>query len=388
MKNKKTNMQPGKKPLSKSKKIIFGVVIILGILAIVELFSALYYYWRIPKIQRESVERALGLLADKRGYVHRFISHPYFTYLNNPEFIEDDGYRPNNSRGFRMPEWGEKKEGSIRIIVLGGSTTYGYYNKYGKDVWPAMLGVKLNEKLPVEVEVLNLGVNGYTINEIMGVLSMIVPSLSPDIILFHIGVNEAFAASYPDEGGPDLSNFRFAFKFEDLSGINKTLMRKSYFFRIIGMGLLKNKKELTGILVSFVQYSHPDEQTLKENFQKLTGKYFRQHLSTIIALSRNIKALPVIIPNPLQPKWEKALNIPLYYQYTNKVYKKFYRIMKEVVSKKKVNFIDLYTRMYNNSLFLDGVHVNEKGMMMKAELIKDGIVKILKDQNQLFKNQK
>ena len=35
--------------------------------------------------------------------VVRYISHPYFNYVCNPEYRFSSGYKPHNSKGFRQP---------------------------------------------------------------------------------------------------------------------------------------------------------------------------------------------------------------------------------------------------------------------------------------------
>ncbi|HLP44603.1 MAG TPA: hypothetical protein VK469_01575, partial [Candidatus Kapabacteria bacterium] len=120
-------------PLSLKKKILFSVVLFLGFIIVLELVGSLYYHFGFTGEKRVLLETIIGL-KQSQAPVPRYIPHPYFNYTCNPAFRDFDGTQPYNSRGFRRPEWTPKKKGTLRIVALGGSTTYGMYSKDGKDV--------------------------------------------------------------------------------------------------------------------------------------------------------------------------------------------------------------------------------------------------------------
>jgi len=90
-----------------------------------------------------------------------------------------------NSLGFRGAEIDlEKKEGQIRIVCLGASETFGYYESYGKE-WPSQLGEMLRDKFP-KVEVSNVSVAGQHLRKRREYVEQYVLPLKPDImIIFH-----------------------------------------------------------------------------------------------------------------------------------------------------------------------------------------------------------
>jgi len=65
----------------------------------------------------------------------RYIPHHYLNYRLNPE------YEGHNSLGFRGEEIGEKL--GLRIVTLGGSTTYATGVKDYRDSYSYLLGKKL-----------------------------------------------------------------------------------------------------------------------------------------------------------------------------------------------------------------------------------------------------
>lgn len=87
-----------------------------------------------------------------------------------------------NSSGFRDREFPpEKSPGTLRILALGDSATFGA--KLPVEVlWPAELE-RLLFKSGLEVEVFNLGVVGYDVLEEVALLEKYGPALDPDLIL-------------------------------------------------------------------------------------------------------------------------------------------------------------------------------------------------------------
>jgi len=87
-----------------------------------------------------------------------------------------------NALGFRGKEihW-EKKEGNIRIVCLGGSETFGYYESKDKE-WPSQLGEMLRDQFP-KVEVINASVAGLNFKKKMDYVKKYVLPLKPDIAI-------------------------------------------------------------------------------------------------------------------------------------------------------------------------------------------------------------
>jgi lysophospholipase L1-like esterase len=78
----------------------------------------------------------------------------------------------------------EKKEGQIRIVCLGGSETFGYYESKDKE-WPSQLGKMLQDKFS-RAEVINASVVGLQIRHRKEYVKKYILPLKPDIlILYH-----------------------------------------------------------------------------------------------------------------------------------------------------------------------------------------------------------
>ncbi|MCU0285828.1 MAG: SGNH/GDSL hydrolase family protein, partial [Acidobacteria bacterium] len=323
-------------PISLKKKVLFSIVLFLGFIGILELTGGLYYHFKFTNENRELVENVIGL-KHSQVPVPRYVPHPYFNYTCNPAFREPDGTQPYNSRGFRAPEWQPKKKGTLRIAALGGSTTYGMYSKDGHDVWPILLEKKLQEQWGPKIEVLNLGIPGYTTHEIIGAAAMLVPILTPDIVLIHVGANDAFAACYPDEGGPDNTRFRFSFSYRPIPPLLMFLMRNSRLVRVLAFRyIVSTKGYLPGDMIASMQYPHPPDKEIVKNAAGASGIYFRQNISSLITLIKNTGAVPVLLTHPLNPTWEYPKNI--FYQHMVEAHRRNNRIIIEVAQHYQVPF--------------------------------------------------
>ena len=356
------------KGLSFKKRILFSISMAVGVIALLEITGALYYHLGFTKEKRELLETVIGLKNPGHRPVPRYISHPYFNYIGNPAYQFPDGTRPHNDRGFRNPQWTAKAPGNLRIVALGGSTTYGMHSRDGSDVWPALLEHKLQSRPGRAIDVVNLGMPAYTTHEILGVTAMLVPTLSPDIVLIHVGANDAFAAWYPDEGGPDNTGFRFSWQYKPLPGIMVFFMRISRLARVMGYrAAVSTKGYLPGDMIASMQYRYPAEPEAVENAAGAEGKYFRRNLSSLIALVRDMGAVPVLLTHPLSPKWEYPSK--KFYQCLSDAHKRNNQIIREMAELRQVPLVDLYAHTRDIKYFVDAIHESPEGMELKAQLI-------------------
>jgi lysophospholipase L1-like esterase len=117
-------------------------------------------------------------------------------FAPNQDFV--DLFRPSlphrihiNSLGFRGREFAaEKPPGTYRILCLGDSYTFGDYVN-DDETFPADLERKLREmKAGRPIDVVNAGVNGYTITDEAGLAEEKGFSLGPDAIVVAFVLND------------------------------------------------------------------------------------------------------------------------------------------------------------------------------------------------------
>jgi len=94
-----------------------------------------------------------------------------------------------NNEGFRGPDFQrEKPDDTYRIIMVGGSTTYGFGSASDEDTIPALL----QEKFGKRVEVINAGINGYNSNDESLLVKNKLTYYDPDLVIIYDGSNDIF----------------------------------------------------------------------------------------------------------------------------------------------------------------------------------------------------
>jgi hypothetical protein len=113
------------------------------------------------------------LLPTFDGRQGRYVSHPYSAYAYRSPLSTQDyasstrSVEANfiNSEGFRnKEEFSRDHPGTLRILCLGSSTTYGVRNGYTKS-YPFFLQQILSAKVSQKVEVINAGLISATTAE-------------------------------------------------------------------------------------------------------------------------------------------------------------------------------------------------------------------------------
>jgi lysophospholipase L1-like esterase len=138
-----------------------------------------------------------------RLYVHFRYGRPDKTYglwIADPELgatHRPHGYNTHtslNAYGLRNQEevFDPKPPGSLRILCLGGSTTYGY-NLADGETYTERLEARLRRRPGWErSQVLNAGRITYSAAQNLILARRLVPALKPDYVLLYEGVNELF----------------------------------------------------------------------------------------------------------------------------------------------------------------------------------------------------
>jgi len=214
--------------LSWKKKIIFSIITLSISLIVLELCCRVFFAFYVgPSVllygtpfQRQEIKGSssvsghekmatakaiLGKIGRGEWNKRRTVEIPqiedkgylkYFPNQKKNDFDMDTGERFDvtiNSRGFRGREFtDEKKTGVIRIVCLGASSTFGYFDK-DDQTYPVYLEQKLNEKYSgnAKFEVINLGIPLLRSFEIYNLFMQEVIPLKPDLITYYEGSNDS-----------------------------------------------------------------------------------------------------------------------------------------------------------------------------------------------------
>lgn len=116
------------------------------------------------------------------------------------EFAYANGARATiNAIGYRGPEVSlDKPEGTLRIVIIGGSTTHGW-GVDDRNTIDSYMREQLRTRYPHRTfEVVNLGFDGYDSRQILERLRSDGLALEPDFVIVNTGVNDVRNARYPD----------------------------------------------------------------------------------------------------------------------------------------------------------------------------------------------
>ena len=364
--------------LSTGKKLLFWFLLLAGTLGVIETIASVVYFSRHAEEERDLIELTLSINWSDNNSVLRYVSHPYFNYVSNPDFRFANGYVPHNAMGLRGPVCcpREKQPATVRIVAIGGSTTYGMYFSDERNVWPALMERSLQKQFGPGIEVINAGVPNYTTYELISLTAMRIPEFAPDILLIHTGLNDAFTVAYVDEGGPDNTGFRHAWAYQPMPDWLKQGMRASYAVRLAALAWSTPGNFQPYDMSAAIQYSAPSDAQVIANAQKATGKYFRRNLQTLVALSKNMGATPVLINEPLNPAKETGQNI--FISAVGKAVVRNNQISKEIAERNGLVLVDLYGSMRDAASFLDAAHENQAGMQIKASQIAIKLTPLIK----------
>lgn len=266
------------------KWIMFGMLIVLMLLA------------------------ALGAEWGARVYErNRAVPPDYFPQMYYPHRRLRYGLAPNldyfgwfkiNSLGFRGREFNiEKTPGVLRVVCLGGSTTFDIGSVGKAAPWPEVLEAQLRKSLGAQaVEVLNLGIPGSNSLDSLIDLQTRALDLKPDLIIVYQGHND-FVYSFPSKPNPDL------YPQEDLPrpAFKRWLTRHSVLYsKIEG----KIGSRLSGLLGIEASSAKSDPGLVDESLERGLAN-FSGNLKSIAAVTR-ANGIPLVLPQVVLPFQETA----------------------------------------------------------------------------------
>ncbi|MBI1785260.1 SGNH/GDSL hydrolase family protein, partial [Candidatus Sumerlaeota bacterium] len=170
---------------------------------------------RIAKIPDWVASRQImmGTVQGEKGYINfaqNVVGQAYLLYIPSPSDAENSpmGHNQHGYRGPIVPI--NKTPGVVRILFVGGSTTYGWAVQNYHLTYPAQLGELLSKRLPPYikgVEVINSGVPFGTSAEEFTHYHFKFHYYHPDIVVINSGGNDAVADNWVNYH-PDYSHWR------------------------------------------------------------------------------------------------------------------------------------------------------------------------------------
>lgn len=308
---------------------------------------------------------------------------PYYLYRNKA-FSKVNDIQQINKAGFRNgeKEFSKKKKGVIRIIAIGGSTTFGWMINDYKKTWPLQLEEILNKSLKGsgKVEVINAGLPGGTSAE--SLISFILNDkfLKPDLVIFHNGGNDIGPLFYKDYS-PDYRNFKSVTGSHELRPGEFKLIENSNFIKLLYAFWLQD------VNLSAIRGEPKDTATPKEaltNVKNNSPVGFHRNMETLIQGTFSIGAIPVIFPFHLADK--KVFKIvPKQMRYSEKYHEatriglnKNKAVLKSLAKKYAAPYFEMNQDLIPAEDFFDHCHLKPEGDKIKAEFIAKNLLPLVK----------
>lgn len=331
--------------------------------------SAWLVYRRLP-VQYQSGKRLVEAFLGngQREEVRSIDAHPYLLYVNHPGHV--DSVLQNNSLGYRNPEFSlQKDSNTLRILALGGSTTYGFLNKDPRSTWPAILEVQLNKALDQPVEVINAGLNYGTSAELLASYTFRHRYLEADWVLYHGGGNDAAPVVFPNYD-PEYTHFRAGGKALTLRPLERVLLR-SFVFRIFYSLWLSPIETI--YQSQPYSFSDLDPEAVQKAVQDSTNYAgFRRNLDLLTQMVKmdgsQMAMIEFLTASPKKVGRRRKDLKPILPDFLAAI-EQNRQIMQKLSNQHKIPYIYLPENQFTDRMFWDYCHLKPGGEAIKAELI-------------------
>ena len=293
-----------------------------------------------------------------------------------------------NEQGYRGPNFETKKpDGTIRIIIYGGSATFDMRNTKGED-WPHRVQRILREWGFSNVEVINAGIPGHTALESVGKLFAEGHVFEPDYVLIYNAWNDIKYFSSPKTAlrtiRPSARGLDPRIKYTNF--LDRWLCEGSQLYTVLRRIYYKKKLKFGKEEMRTAGYTQNSIETLNPGG-------FRQYqlaMEVFVDLARNIGAEPILLTqarlvhesNNLDSQQQKRID----YHYARlsldalvETFDRLDRIVRKVATEKGAILIDASAHLSGKEwAFDDHVHVMPKGSEALAQFVADHLQPILK----------
>jgi lysophospholipase L1-like esterase len=257
-----------------------------------EVSSWLYFKYALPLSLQQGILYAVGRSSSKpktSSSSPKIKPYLWSNYEPNP------GTRHANEYGWRYG--GGPKKSSLRILCLGGSTTWGDGATEPRKSYPAQMETVLRER-GYDLEVVNGGCPYYTTAEIIGTLAFRGIYEDPRIVLIHEGGNDTGPLMSPREYKADYSHWRTAGDRPDVSDrlalLHAVWRLPSWSVRLVSWFVLR--PDPFGRAMLGRQLDSPQDALLSTH--DVSQRYntgYEKNLRTLAAISRAHGATPVFM---------------------------------------------------------------------------------------------
>jgi hypothetical protein len=348
--------------ISLRKQIVFTLVAVVLAWFCVELLMLIQLWW-LPWENRSDCPYMYG-------------SHPYRAFAPIPNTVDRAGRRSFNSFGLRGAEIVlEKPADTIRIVCLGGSTTFSDGASTDSATYPARMERMLRDHYrgsPFRVEVINAGVNCYNSFESLIYFQTRLLDFSPDIAIFHHAINDVWFMLAAPGFQSDFSHARRTFalpprKWWEYSPFlscwfaKNTIHNPYYPARVVNLNVL--------IVTNPAIVEDPDRGR-KGGLEPDMIATFERNTRVFLSIARGNRIVPVLSTQSIRDdptdrgRWTQAI-------------KRLNKATRDIAKGESVGLIDFAQLMpWNPVDYYDFCHLRDTpgGLGRKARIFADGLI--------------
>lgn len=282
--------QPRLSPRRRTRRVIFVAIILISSYLLLEGVCAIIYKLVLTEAER-------GAISPLRNNAFETITwkpHPYTLITLNPK-SEDYGLKQINALGFRSPETTvTKPPGVVRIVCLGGSTTYGSSVHKPEQAYPAQMQEVLRQRTGnAQIEVLNGGIPYASSFEVLSTFLYRVMPLEPDLVIVDASLNDVEPLLHPTYA-EDYTHWRQNWVYPKPPRWLQLALH-SPFFSILYAKLAQPHTQPSSYQVSKIDVFHLESMSLTPEIKARRPTAYRRNLENLIlvAQGQGVKVLLV-----------------------------------------------------------------------------------------------
>lgn len=208
-----------------------------------------------------------------------------------------------NDLGFRGRDFPRAKEpGVLRVLCVGDSYTFGEYVD-DDATFPAALERKLREAGNSAVEVINAGVNGYTITDEAAFLREKGFDLHPDAVVLGFVLNDLTDLTRKVSSRENQRNAAKEISTSALSPL-KALLRKTATYNLL---FLMKARAVARMNMSPTQQELPIDHLLHPPFDERTEALFQRYAAELASLAEDCRARDITLTLAVFPFYEQVV---------------------------------------------------------------------------------
>ncbi len=309
--------------------------------------------------------------------------------------LNELGYR---GRSFAVP----KREGTIRVVILGGSAVFDIHASEGQD-WPHLVEENLRAVHGLtSVEVINAGTPGHATWDLLGRLYGEIWMFQPDYLVIYEEWNDikyfswltpsrTLLRGYPPPPAVEFANRRLVWnpflyytgpidRLLSHSQLYVHLRRRYWWWRLGVIGP-------EGLLVRTNGKERPGESSFSDSYEPWGPKQYELNLRLIASAARDIGAMPIFLTQArvisVSNDDQTRRKIPYYYVQMSRAalvraFGDCDKSLLHAAEAENVRVLDL-AQMFSGrpELFVDHVHTSRAGSEMIAATVAEFLAGVM-----------